>query len=152
MKKAMFVLIPALLTISSNVFAEGLWHAGWAQGVEEVYTEPSPGNTIYLACQPQPITSADPKITIELKLGGKLPDDSVFVKFDGEKSFNLYMHDNWVDVESDVGMTTSDKFLKLLGEKKKVNIMFKNGDNLTFSLKGAKEAMDECYSYISTGH
>lgn len=151
MKKAMFGFALFMMVISSNAFAGKVWTNGWGQGVEEASVEPAPGNLIYLGCEPQPPESSKPPVNIEIKVGGKLPDSEMYVKFDGEEPFYLYVMDGWVDVESNAGMAISDKFVKLLQTKKQVNIMFKNGDNMTFPLKGAKKAVGECLNYLSTG-
>lgn len=150
MKKVLFAFIAAISFISTAAFADSPWTYDWAQGVEEVFTEPSPGNSIYLACQPSS-TNGDYPITVTVKLGGKLPDDDIYVKFDGVKPFTVYTMEGNLDTTSNVAISTTEAFIDLLGTKNKVSIMFKNGESMTFSLKGAGAGIKECYNYVSTG-
>lgn len=118
------------------------WVSGWGQGVSEAIVTHGPGNQIYVTCNEG---GGSGSTGILFMLAGSAPTGhSITMTFDNDDPEQIWITDGEITSDCRACMGNYEYIIGKLRRHNSVHVLFENGDNARFTLRGSSAAIVDC--------
>lgn len=146
MKKAAFAITIVLCLTATSAWSQTsdeAWSSGYGQGISEAMVTQGSGNEIYVACS----EDSDNPSSISFTLTGRPPaqNSDIILTFDHKNPMPIGVDEHGAITSfCRVCAENFDYVIKNLKEQSTVHVLFQDGREGTFTLKGAAKAIGTC--------